>query len=144
MKQVINNKIIYNGIDVVKELIEYNNTIYRRENIQFQFLDAAKEETVLPNADLLIARQILQHLDIKSISIMLEKFKKYKYILITESIFFGTNKNYNNDRIGNGIRDSGIIIELEPFNIKNTITLLVIKNPSSNEFLRTSLTVNYW
>ena len=67
----------------------------------------------------MIIRQVLQHLDNKSITKILDKIKSYKYVIITEHI----PKNIfipNIDKsIGLTTRlefNSGINIEIEPFN----------------------------
>ncbi|GHU02700.1 hypothetical protein FACS1894147_05160 [Spirochaetia bacterium] len=144
MKQVIDNNILYNGIDVVDKLIEYNNNTYGQDNMKFKSLDATIPDAILPDADLVIARQILQHLDNKSIMILIEKFRKYKYVLITEDIFINASE-YNIDKLtGSSIRiNSGVVPEMEPFNLKNTVTLLLVRKPEAKTYLRTTLTINY-
>jgi hypothetical protein len=55
-----------------------------------------RPDTILPEAELIVVRQVLQHLDNKSIATILEKCKKYKYALITESIYINASE-YNID-----------------------------------------------
>jgi hypothetical protein len=144
MKQVIDDRIRYTGIDVVEKLIEYNNRTYGKDNCLFKCLDAAIPDTILPDAELIVVRQVLQHLDNKSIATILEKCKKYKYALITESIYINASE-YNIDKpVGGGIRiNSGIIPEMAPFNLSNTVTLLVVARKSEPKTcLRTTLTIN--
>ena len=52
----------YNGVDIVDELIEHNRKTFRHPNIRFHCMDAAKDNVDLPFGELLIIRQVLQHL----------------------------------------------------------------------------------
>jgi hypothetical protein len=69
----------YLGVDVVPELIAKNQTLYASDKIHFQHLDAGKEE--LPGADLLICKDVLQHLPLLKIFHILSQVKKFKYAL---------------------------------------------------------------
>jgi 2-polyprenyl-3-methyl-5-hydroxy-6-metoxy-1,4-benzoquinol methylase len=144
MEKVVTDKIMYYGIDVVEELINHNNDIFGKKNINFKAADIVNvDANDLPEAEMLIVRQTLQHLDNKSIIILLEKFKKYRYILITEHIHCRPHIKYNIDKeCGDDIRRSGIKIEDEPFNLKNTVVLLMLESWPDTYF-RTTLTINY-
>tara|TARA_Y100000385_G_scaffold40141_1_gene37319 strand:+ start:2733 stop:3434 length:702 start_codon:yes stop_codon:yes gene_type:complete len=127
-KDIYNNVNKYYAFDIVPDLINTNKKKFNDKKIIFKcsnFID-----DILPKADCVILRQVLQHLDNKSITKVLEKIKSYKYVIITEHIpnnFFVPNIDKN---IGPTTRlefNSGINIEIHPFNFnfisKNEIKL---------------------
>lgn len=75
----------YLGIDVVKSVVQKNQTLYSKQNIRFLQLDAAEEQP-LPSGDLLICKDVLQHLPNKQVFSILEKSKKFKYCLFINDI----------------------------------------------------------
>jgi hypothetical protein len=109
----------YFAIDIVDELIAFNQTIYTHEKLEFLSKDIATEE--LPPADCVILRQVLQHLSNKEVNSIVQKLSAYRYILLTEHLPEG-NFTPNLDIIsGQGIRlkqQSGIDISAPPFNFK--------------------------
>lgn len=118
----------YYAIDVVPHVIEHNKIKYESLNVHFNALDAEIEE--LPMADVVMVRQVFQHLSNKSIDAILKKLKNYKYLIITEHV---PSKEFipNIDKpSGYGTRYSlsGVVIEHEPFNFtyKEKHTLCVI------------------
>jgi hypothetical protein len=145
MNQVLKNKdIIYYGLDVVDFLIKYNKETFKNDHWNFLKIDATKKDSQLPFADLLIVRQVLQHLDNESIKELLNKIKNYKYVLITEHVYKGENIVYNVDKpINENIRlykKSGVYIEKKPFCINNIVNLLEVEEMGG--VLRTSLVIN--
>lgn len=76
--------INYLGFDASKTVIENNKNRFGKENIHFyheNFLDID-----LPAADLLILKDVLQHLSLKNISKAITQFKKFKYVIIVNDI----------------------------------------------------------
>ena len=61
----------YIGCDVVPSLIEFNKKKYISKNLSFVHLDAAKDE--LPEGEIVIIRQVLQHLSNSQIQEVLNK-----------------------------------------------------------------------
>jgi hypothetical protein len=109
----------YTAIDIVDELIQYNQTKYENENISFKCLDIASE--ALPKTECVIIRQVLQHLCNAEIESILKKLYQYKYIILTEHIPDGEFTPNIDILSGQGIRlkkNSGIDIEAYPFNFK--------------------------
>ncbi len=111
----------YTGYDVVESLIERNNKVFSSANIQFICNNPSKDNTVF--GELLLIRQVLQHLSNKRIKRIVDTFNKYKYIIVTEhqpSSEYGTKIIPNIDQsTGGGIRTknlSGVYLEKEPFN----------------------------
>jgi len=76
--------IQYKGYDIVKSLIEKNNNKYMSSNINFYHYSGKVND--LPSADLLIAKDVLQHWSHKSINEFLRNIYKYKYCLITNCV----------------------------------------------------------
>lgn len=136
----------YRGYDVVKRLIQRNRSLYSNDRVHFVCKDACTG--IIKNGDLLIVRQVLQHLSNKSILQIVRKFANYKYILVTEhqliprqdtTIIPNIDKRTNAD-----IRipyNSGVYLESTPFNCKIERLLYSMyepcggKNASINTFL---------
>lgn len=140
----LNENIIYSGIDIVQEMIDHHNERYSTENIHFYCLDAVEED--LPDAELCLVRQVLQHLSNEEVSIILEKLKKYKYVIITEHV---TKKEfaskYNIDKShGDSTRvsqGSGLYLDEAPFNYKIK-TLLEIPYDEKDDVELISVQIN--
>jgi SAM-dependent methyltransferase len=115
-----NPQVIFTGVDVVPDLIKYNQEHFADSRTSFICLDAI-ESPDLPDADLLTIRQVLQHLSNSQISKILSKTGKYKYILITEHLPMEDEAKINVDKIpGDHIRlayGSGVYIDKAPFNL---------------------------
>lgn len=77
--QINKEGIDYTGVDIVSALFERNNKIFGKPNVRFACANAVDEE--LPDADLCLIRQVLQHLSNKDIEAMLNKCRKYKYVI---------------------------------------------------------------
>ena len=109
----------YFAIDIVKELIDYNQEKFKSENLEFQCLDIAKDD--IPIGDCAIIRQVLQHLSNTEIKTILNKLSDFKYVITTEHLPEG-DFDPNKDIIsGQGIRlkkQSGVEITSPPFNLK--------------------------
>lgn len=110
----------YTGIDIVKGLVEYNQTKFSQEKVKFKQANMISDN--LPNADLAIIRQVFQHLSNTDIKKCLGNLKHIKYLIITEH---QPNENFitkpNMDKLtGPNIRldyNSGIYLDKPPFNL---------------------------
>lgn len=116
----------YTGMDVVPELIAYHKSRHETSRINFKVTDAIEEPLV--QAELLIIRQVLQHLKNDAIAKVLAKVKDYKYALITEHIPITEDAEPNLEKsTGPHIRmriNSGVFIDQPPFSVKNTSTFM--------------------
>ena len=132
----------YIGIDIFEDLVKKNTEKYGDEDrISFICKDIVDDE--LPNGDLCIIRQVLQHLDNASINRVLQKTRNYKYVLITEHRTIKEAAiDYNaNIRTGQGTRvgiGSGLYFEEAPFNMHNEVVLR-IPYESENRCIRQEL-----
>jgi SAM-dependent methyltransferase len=85
--------ISYIGYDVVGFVIAKNKAAYECENIHFIHADAIL--TNLPPADLLICKDVLQHLPLEDIASFITQMSKYKYCLLTNDIDPSTGSSQN-------------------------------------------------
>jgi len=77
-------KVKYIGIDIVPILIERNQNIFGQEQISFEVFHSID---ALPSADLLVCKDVLQHLPNSVVQQYLDVFKsKFKFMLITNDI----------------------------------------------------------
>lgn len=119
IKQLDLTGIDYIGIDVAKSVIDKHlcsNPLPSAKSITFLHMDASNNVDDLPSADLLICKDVLQHLTNKQAAVILSKIHRFKYALIT------------NDSGDNITRDQGVMIppcyytgldiHSHPFNIK--------------------------
>lgn len=118
-KQLVEHTKKYVAVDIVTDLIDYNKTHFKADNLEFHCLDIAVDN--LPSGDCVLLRQVLQHLSNFEIQSILNKLSKYKYIILTEHLpkeDFTPNKDIIS---GQGIRlkkQSGINLLAPPFNFK--------------------------
>lgn len=118
-KELVKYSQKYIGVDIVESLIDYNTKHFKASNLAFLCLDIAKDD--LPKADVVIVRQVLQHLSNIEIIAILEKLTQYKYILLTEHLPNGTFAPNKDIISGQGIRikkQSGLNILKPPFNFQ--------------------------
>ena len=89
----------YIGVDVAKKIIENNIKEYSSEYIEFQYID---KNFIIPKVDLIICKDVLQHLPNLEVAKLIKEFKKKsKYILITNDIHCGDG-NYEDIDINIG------------------------------------------
>lgn len=85
--------IDYIGVDVVKSVIDKNISFFEKPSVHFIHEDLLTAE--LPSADLLICKDVLQHLPNEAILKLISQFKKYKYCLITNDVDADIQSNNN-------------------------------------------------
>lgn len=91
----------YLGIDTVKEVIERNQSRYSSSNVNFMHADILDIE--IPEADLILCKDVMIHLTNEDIALLLEKMQRCKHCLITNDIDASTlsGTNYPISRGGN-------------------------------------------
>ena len=77
--------IEYLGIDLVEDLSEKTNIEYGMLNRKFKFLDI--DYTALPSADLLICKDVLQHLPTLDIYKLSKSFSNFESVIICNDIY---------------------------------------------------------
>lgn len=144
--QWLSDGILYDGVDIVQEMIDAHNAQYGTEDIHFHCLDIVDDE--LPDAQLCLIRQVLQHCSNEEIACILEKTKKYEYVLITEHV---TRKEfaakYNIDKAhGSHTRvyqQSGLYFDEKPFCLDVEVLLEIpYEGKRKNEAMVTVLIKN--
>ncbi|HYD49649.1 MAG TPA: class I SAM-dependent methyltransferase [Terriglobales bacterium] len=108
----------YIGVDIVPALIERNRRLFGDAKTQFVCLDAVVAP--LPDGDLCILKQVLQHLSNAEIARILSRTKKFRYLLVTEfwpasSPSFRPNRDKPTDASTRGYLGSGVYPHLPPF-----------------------------
>ena len=118
---------------------------YASEHVKFMCLDIVEDS--LPDGDMCLIRQVLQHLSNDDVKKVLAKLKKYRYALITEHV---TAKAYaysfNADiSTGNYIRVnllSGLYLDEAPFSIPCEVILRIPYDGNGTSELVTYLVKN--
>jgi hypothetical protein len=129
MKDIVYSFESYTGCDIVPELIQ-DNQKYANSIIKFQEIDLTQDNIEIPEADLLIVRDVLGHLSLedgkKAINNILKS--KCKYLLTTtwynlnDENYFQKHINANNDVTLEAQWERGaaafypICLHSEPFN----------------------------
>jgi SAM-dependent methyltransferase len=127
----------YTGLDVVPSLVEHLNKNYKSKNIHFLCVDASSPRAEIPQVDLCIIRQVLQHLSNESILKILENTKHIPNLLITEHLPVIPGE-INGDKVTNGyIRlqnkiPSGVYLDQAPFSTKIKKELLNLRLDDKN------------
>ncbi|HEX7366200.1 MAG TPA: class I SAM-dependent methyltransferase [Pelobium sp.] len=153
MKKVLaNTDLNYIGADVVPDLIVYLQKNHGNKQRNFIHLDAIASEQ-FPNADLCVIRQVLQHLTNAQVGKILEKTKKFKYVLITEHVPVYPEVLNGDKSMGGYIRlqnpkTSGVFLDAPPFSL-NCETILSYQKDNEDlngkivpALVKTSLVVN--
>jgi hypothetical protein len=110
----------YIACDVVPAVIQSNKVKYLQENVKFEILDAVTGQ--IPSGNVVILRQVLQHLSNKDIGLILEKIRyNYQYLVFTDHQPLTLNWNPNVDKeTGPNVRSefsSGLDLTKAPFDL---------------------------
>lgn len=129
----------YIGVDVVDRLIERNNKKFGTADRIFRCIDAVEED--LPPADLVLVREVLQHLSVNSVTAILRKLAFYRYVIVTEHC--AVNPKTDNVDIPDGRYarvdlDSGTFLDKPPFNIAGS-EILRVALPDGTTYIRSYL-----
>ena len=112
------SSVSYLGVDVVESIIESNSTSYSASNIKFISRDITTYE--LPKVDLIICKDVLQHLCNKDVVTTLVK-------IITSSKFSLITNDFNPENTENKDIDNGnyrcLDLTLSPFYL-DVVTIL--------------------
>jgi len=76
--------IDYVGVDVVGDVVEMNRRRHAAPNVSFLRLDAVDDE--LPDADLVLVKEVLQHLPNDDVVHVLAKLARYRYAIVVNDI----------------------------------------------------------
>jgi SAM-dependent methyltransferase len=90
----------YIGVDIVPELIETNNVMFRSEQKAFQALDATRDP--LPQVDTVLCRDVLFHLSFRDIWRVIENIRRSGSLFLLATTDGDTN--YNADTLSGDFR----------------------------------------
>ncbi len=131
----------YYACDIVSSLQDYNRENFNYSNVDFLCIDATKDD--IPDGDIIIIRQVLQHLSNKDIKKIINKCYKFDKWIITEHIpsykHFIPNKDIST---GCGIRvlfGSGVVLSKPPFNVAGYNESVLCESYENNGIIRTIL-----
>ena len=120
-------EIDYVGIDIVEELIEHNRRVYGSTNVSFRTLDIIEDP--VPDGELCLLRQVLQHLSNEQIQKVLRNLRGYRYVLVTEH--YPAPESFTRPNVdkpcGEDVRiydGSAVYLDLPPFNQTISASLL--------------------
>ena len=124
----------YHGCDIVPELIDYNRSNHAADKVEFHCLDGVSDS--LPEGDILLIRQVLQHLDNDEILAITRYFHGFNHVIVTEHIpdgHFVANKNKPHGPDNRMRLNSGIDLLQPPFSVTG-FTCQVLDETSSQDF----------
>lgn len=133
----------YYGVDIVEDLINFNKNKFKDENLIFLKLDITKD--ALPEGEVCLVRQVLQHLSNEDIFSFIKNIKnKYKYLIITEHLprnNFEANYNIKSNPDIRQLFNSGVVLSKAPFNLKfkSSKTLLKLDDDLDESIIETIL-----
>lgn len=130
----------YVGVDIVPELIAHNQSQFGSPRVCFRCADII--EDALPDGEICLIRQVLQHLSNNQICSVLDNCMKFPYLLVTEDVYSGQKMRPNLD-IMHGpdtrvFKRSGVFLDRAPFN-RQTQNVFEIAIPETPSVIRTCL-----
>ena len=135
--QLVDFSSKYIGCDIVDFVIAQNRR--RFPDVEFRTVNAVEDD--LPDAEVVIIRQVLQHLSNAQVAKILPKLGKYKYAIITEHIpgkpIFVPNLDQEagpEDRTSIG---SGLVLTEPPFNLQPKSSHILCEVPEFGGLIRT-------
>lgn len=124
--------------DVVPELIERNRRRFAREHLTFTVLDAIADP--LPAGDVVIVKQVLQHLSNADVGAIVRKLAQYPTWIVCEHLPAGTfvpNVDEPTDGDTRLPRRSGVVLTEPPFNVTPRETRVLCEPASGGGIIRT-------
>ena len=109
----------YHACDVVPDLIDRNRRLFPSHHVTFHRLDATVD--ALPHGDVVIVKQMFQHLSNEHISAVLPKLLCYPVWIVSEHVPFGSFKPNRDIQTGGYTRlllNSGVVLTEKPFRIR--------------------------
>jgi SAM-dependent methyltransferase len=130
--------VSYTGYDVTPGIVERNQA-FASKSIQFVCADACK--TQIAGADLLVCKDVLQHLSYEQVHNFLKNLGNFRYCLITNDINPRQGTTINRDISDGGYRE--LDLRAPPFNLQakevlrfrchgNLKQVLLIENPTAS------------
>jgi SAM-dependent methyltransferase len=109
----------YIGVDIVQGLVSHNQELFGNNMIAFTHRDIVTDP--IPEGDVCLIRQVLQHLSNEQISSILVKLHRFKWVIITEHHPRKSDFVPNRNKIQGGsirlIHGSGVVLTAPPFSL---------------------------
>lgn len=112
--------INYKGIDVVQSVVDKNNKTFSSPSISFECVDVINSD--LPEGDLMLCKDVFQHLTNSDVLAIIKQISKYKYCLITNDVNPHTLTSDNPEILWRGSYRQ-LDLTKPPFNLKGTKVL---------------------
>jgi SAM-dependent methyltransferase len=129
----------YIACDVVEALIERNRQLFVRNNLKFLRLDAIADP--LPQGDVVIVKQVFQHLRNDQIMAILRKMTPFNAWIICEHLPATQDFTPNIDKLAGPDNrlggNSGIVVTAPPFNVTPRREITLCETPSEGGIVRT-------
>jgi len=129
----------YIACDVVPDLIERNKTVYADLDVDFRVVDITEDD--LPQGDVVIIRQVLQHLSNAAIMKVVKKLRKFRYLVLTECVPSGDfvpnvdQLTGSYSRLARGV-PSGVVLTSAPFSMSVKSEKLICETPEQHGSLK--------
>jgi SAM-dependent methyltransferase len=124
---LVGPSVRYIGVDVSSIVIEHNVRVHARANVRFERADASQGP--LPDGDLCLVRQVMQHLSNPQIQSMLVQLRKFPYVIVTEHYPQSLGRA-NADKPHGGdtrlVDRSAVVLDAPPFNVAGLRPLLEV------------------
>lgn len=132
----------YLGIDIVKNLIDYNNNKFQFPGLSFQHSDIT--ENAIENCDICMVRQVFQHLPNSAIDTALKNIlPNCKFLIITEHVpsnpDFSPNLEIPNSGNWRFSLNSGVDITKAPFNQTFISSMIINEVEEYGGIVRTNI-----
>lgn len=125
-------EVNYIGIDVVEDLIEFNNANFGTDKVRFICGDASNAN--LPPGDACLIRQVLQHLSNDTIlQVMQNVNSSYEHVIVTEHFPAHTRAPNLDKRTGGDTRvglGSAVYLDRPPFSLNGLTQILSVEDPT--------------
>ena len=129
----------YIACDIVDSVIEYNKRTYLQANLEFVVLDLCNDP--LPDGDVFLVRQVLQHLQNADIAKFCRKVEaKGGYLILTEHVPVGEFAPNLDKASGAAIRlfkRSGVVLTQPPFDLRVMSEQVICEVPQMGGVVRT-------
>ena len=129
-RRIASPNVDYVGVDVVPELVARNQTLFGSDRVRFLCADIASD--ALPEGDICLLREVLQHLSNGQILRVLEQVRQYERVFITEHTADDPRAVPNLDKphgaTVRAVEGSALFLDREPFNVEGLVEVLATEH----------------